>query len=509
MKRALLLFFLSILALHSKSKQLILGEKAYSRGSLDAAKDHFEQAIENGDETGDPRLYIGLILESRRQYAESIPYFRAAAERPMSNKKFKKIAYWKLVILYRQAKQYPEALRFVERLEDMGEKSDILEKIRDEAGSYEGNSATKGFAEIRKASALEKEYAEKLAKGEDADELQELAQSIIDTYNKAIAQDAAWNNYRLKVARYQEKLKQTNEAESTYKQIWQESADPGAAYKLGLFARKSGNYKKALEYFGAALEKPVEDPQLKFYLRLNAAQSRYGLANYADAYKHAKAAKALSTELELKKKTLQALKRIYCLSRVSVAENDEEYCQFSAKTEGPVFMSLFSMKRALSQKRDDKAAGFAAKIYEKEIAEDEENEKTLPAYAMSDLPVAISVLFRTEKYRAVLQLTDRFEKTLSGSREYYGWRAVSHFALKEYGSALIDFDKVKSPTPSQMNLHLMAMAQMGDIAGIKSKGKVYLQNPKAREKLAKNFRKLKIYEPLRQQPDFEEWLKGG
>lgn len=496
-------------ALFAKSKEVILGEKAYSRGALDAAKDHFEQAIENGDETGDPRLYIGLILESRRQYAESIPYFRAAAERPMSNKKFKKVAYWKLVILYRQAKQYPEALRYVERLEDLGEKSDMLEKIRDEAGSYEGNSATKGYADIKKASALEKEYAEKLAKGEDADELRELAQSIIDTYGKAIAQDAAWKDYRLKIARYQEKLKQTNEAEATYRQIWQESADPGAAYKLGLFARKSGNYRKALEYFAAALEKPVEDPQLKFYLRLNAAQSRYGLGQFPEAFKHAKAARSLAAELELKKKTLLGLRRVYCLSRVSVAEPDDEYCRFGAKADGQIFVNLYSMKRALALKQDEKAAGFAVKIYEKEISEDDESEKSLPAYAMSDLPVAISVLFRTEKYRAVLQLTDRFEKTLSQSREYYGWRAVSHFALKEYGSALIDFDKVKSPTPSQMNLHLMAMAQMGDIAGIKSKGKIYLQNPKAREKLVKNFRKLKIYEPLRQQPDFEAWLSSS
>ena len=88
---ALATILLFTLPLFSKSKEVLLGEKAFSRGAHDTAKKHFEQAIENGDESGDPRFYIGLILEARRQYAESIPYFRAAAERPMQ-KKFRKAA---------------------------------------------------------------------------------------------------------------------------------------------------------------------------------------------------------------------------------------------------------------------------------------------------------------------------------------------------------------------------------------------------------------------------------
>lgn len=494
-------------AISAKSKEVLLGEKAYSRGSHEAAKKYFLQAIENGDETGDPRFYIGLILEARREYAESIPYYRAAAERPMQ-KKFKKAAYWKLVILCRQAKLYGEALRAVERLEEMGEKSETFDKVRYEAENYQGRREYKGYDSIRKATALEKEYNERIANGDKPEDAAELIERIIASYRQAISQDSRWKDYRWKIARYYEKLKWNKEAADAYRQIWEEGADAGAAYKLGYFARRSGDYRGALKYFAAALEKEIEDPQLKFYLRYNAAQANYGLGRYPEAFAHSKAARRLAADLELKKKTAQALKRVFCLSAASTANDDKEYCKFSKKTESAVFLNLHAMKRALAAKSYEKAAGFAAKIYENEAVEDDENGATLPAYAMSDLPVAIGVLFRTEKYRAVLDLTDKFKSTLDGQADYYGWRAVSRFALKEYGSAVIEFDKIKTLTPSQMNLHLIALAQMGDFAGVKSKGRLYLRNAKAREKITTNLRKLRVFEQVRREPDFENWVSG-
>lgn len=70
----------------------------------------------------------------------------------------------------------------------------------------------------------------------------------------------------------------------------------------------------------------------------------------------------------------------------------------------------------------------------------------------------------------------------------------------------MEFDQIKAPTPSQMNLHLMAMAHMGDISGIKTKGRIYLKDARARTKLTDNFRKMRLYETLRREPDFEAWL---
>jgi tetratricopeptide (TPR) repeat protein len=502
-----LVFFLLLFtnAISAKSKEVLAGEKAYSRGSFDSARDHFEQAIENGDETGDPRLYIGLILESRRQYAESISYFRAAAERPMQ-KKFTKVAYWKMVILCRQAKLYAESLRYVDRLQEMGEKSEIFEKIRYEAENYQGKKDFKGYANIKRAVALENELQERREKGEDAEDLSDVMHSIIAAYQQAISEDARWKEYRWKIAQYHEKLKEMREAQNIYRLIWEESGDASAAYKLGYFARRSGDYAGSLKYFASALEKSIEDPQLKFYIRLNAAQAHYGLGHYSESFAHAKIGKRLAVDLELTKKTVQSLRRIYCLGSLSTGELNEDYCRFDKKAESTVFLNLIAMKRALAEKKGDKAATFATKIYEKEIVEGDETEAALPAYAMSDLPVAIGVLFKGEKYRAVINLTDRFRKNLEKLNDFSGWRAVSFFALKEYGSALIEFDKVKNPTPSQMNLHLMTMAHVGDWAGIRSKGAIYLKNPKAHTKLESNFRKLKLYTPLRQEKDFETWL---
>lgn len=495
-------------AVSAKSKEVILGEKAYSRGAYDAAKAHFEQAIDNGDETGDPRLYIGLILEARRQYAESLPYFRAAAERPMQ-KKFKKVAYWKLAILYRQAKLYPESLRYVERLEDIGEKSDLFEKIRMEAEGHPGGSGTKGYADVRKATTLEKQYKEKSAAGVDPAELVEIADAIISAYSAAIGADPRWREYRWKIALYHEKSKRQSDAEQVYVQIWEDTHDPGAAYKLGYFAKKRKEYNKALKYFGGALENPPEDLQMRFYIHYNAAQAHYALGNYAEALAHAKPARRYSNELELKKKTMQSLRRLVCLSKISKAEIDDEYCGFDKKSESQMFLNLYAMKRAIAEKQQDRAAHFAIRIYSGDTVDDEESGISLPVYAMSDLPLAISVLFRAEKYRAVLDLTGKFRGQLEDNKEIQGWRAVSHFALKEYGSALVEFEKVKKPTPSQMNLHLMAMAHMGDLAGIKSKGSVYMRDNRARDKLVKNFRNMRLYESLRKEPDFETWLRAA
>lgn len=507
---AILLF--TVPAITAKSKEVILGEKAYSKGSFDTARKHFQEAIDNGDETGDPHLYIGLILESRRQYAESISHFRAAAEKPMQ-KKFKKVAYWKMVILCRQAKMYGESLRYVDRLQDMGEKSELFEKIRYEAGNYSGpgpkTAAQKNNAHLRKAAALETELRERQDKGDDADELADLMRSIIDVYKQAIAEDSKLKEYRWKVAQYHEKLKEPREAQAVYKTIWEDSGEPSAAFKLGAAARRQGDYSGSLKYFAAALEKPIEDPQLKFYIRLNAAQAHYGLGHYPESFAHAKIARKLASDLELKKKAAYSVKRVFCLGAFSAGEIDEEYCKFAKSNESPVFLNLIGMKRALAEKNNDKAAGYATKIYEKEAVEAEENEATMPAYAMSDLPIAIGVLFKAERYRAVLELTERFRKNLEKHKDFAGWRAVSFFALKEYGSALVEFDKLKNPTPSQMNLHLMTMAQLGDWAGIRSKGTTYLKNPKARAKLENNFRKLKIYAPLRQEANFESWLKAA
>lgn len=503
------LFFLAP-SLVAKSTEMFLGEKAYSQGALDTARKHFEAAIENGEPSGDPHLYIGLILESRRQYAESIPYFRAAAARRMS-KKFKKVAYWKMVILCRQAKMYSESLRYVDLLQEMGEKSELFDKIRLEAE----NSSTppidkniQGADSVEKALNLEKKLHELQAKDEEESTLKPLRREIIQTFKNAISLDAHWNSFRWHIARHYEKLQEHDAAITTYKLIWKDSGDARAAYKLGMAERRKGKYKDALRYFAAVLEKNTNDTTLNFYTRLNAAQSHYGLSNYNDALTHAKKAKALADEIELKDSTRASLRRVYCLAAISTAKDDTEYCRFSKKSESAVFINLVAMKRAIQKKEMKNATKFASRIYETDTSDEDESEATIPAYAFSDLPVAISVLFQAEEYHRVLELTDKFTKKLDTNRDFTAWRAVSHFALKEFALASLEFNKMQNLTPAQMNLHLMSLAHAGNWAEVKIKGSAYLKNPNAREKLERNFRTLKLYAPLREEKDFEAWMQG-
>ncbi len=60
-----------------------------------------------------------------------------------------------------------------------------------------------------------------------------------------------------------------------------------------------------------------------------------------------------------------------------------------------------------------------------------------------------------------------------------------------------------------MNLHLIALAQMGDYAGVKAKGRLYLRNARARDKISTNLRKLRVFEQVRREPDFESWVSGN
>ncbi|HRP69716.1 MAG TPA: tetratricopeptide repeat protein [Turneriella sp.] len=499
--------------LFAKRRELLLGEKAYSHGAYDTARKHFEAAIENGEASGDPHLYIGLILESRRQYAESIPYFRAAAERPMT-KKFKKVAYWKMVILCRKAKQYAEALRYVERLESMGEKSELFEKIRAEADGHSITSpedrSLKGFATIQKATNLEEDLRKESGQGQDETKIQNLRKEIIATYQKAIEENPYWKEYRWKIARHYERLEDREGALATYRAIWEDTANPRAAYKLGIGAKRVSNYTQALKYFGAALEKVGNDNTLGFYVRLNAAQSHYALTHPVEALAHAKIAKKYAEEIQLSEKTQASLKRVFCLAAISNKEDDAKYCKFSPKTESAGFINLIEMKRALAQKNNTTAAKFATRIYENDAEEVDEGEAetAIPAYAYSDLPLAIEVLFQTENYRNVLELTDKFEEKLTYYADLHTWRAISHFALKEYPLAVLEFNKIKKLSPVQMNLHLMSLAHTGNWAEVKSKGALYMKDTRAREKLEKNFRTLKLYAPLREEADFEIWLRG-
>ncbi|MCS6971589.1 MAG: tetratricopeptide repeat protein [Turneriella sp.] len=509
--RIVVCFFYGLLATAAatKSEHVLAGEKAYAKGAYDVARRHFEEAIAAGERSGEPWLYIGLILEARRQYAESIPYFRGAAERPLPTK-LKKVAYWKLVILYRQAKQYGEALRYAARLEDMGEKSELFDKIRLEAENHHGKteSTLVGYSAIRKGLALEREFRKQLQEGKSLEQAAPLAQQAISEFEDAMQQNDSWREYRWKIASLYEKLKENEKAQSIYLQIWEDTHDARAAYKLGHFARRRGDYREALRHFAAALEQPADDPQLLFFIRYQAAQANYGLGNSKAAYTHAHKARRLAEELELSEKTRHGLRRIYCLAALSQQKLDKEFCRFSRREEHPLFYNLVQLKTALAENDTPKALRFAARIYETEATDETENAR-FPAYAMADLPLAIGVLFQGERYRDVLELTERFRKILEQRADYHGWRAVSYFALKEYGSACIEFAKIQNPTPSQMNLHLIALAHTGDFGEVRKKAELYLRNDQARPKLTKSLRTLRLFAPLRQEPDFEDWLRAA
>jgi len=484
----------------AKSKYVQLGEKAFSRAAYDQAQEYFEQAIESGDKTGDPHFYIGLILETKRKYNESIPYFKTAVEYPMSVK-FKKAAYWKLVILLRESKQFSEALIYANYLEEMGEKSDLLDKLKIEAESGELNPSQKGFAQIKKGMELEKSLSDRNPKKN----LDEVYHEIIQFYDAAINENSAWGSFRWKIAQYYEKLRMPEKAQAEYLKIFSQIQDPNAAYKIGLYHKRRSEYSAALKYFSYALEKPNLDAQLHFYVRYTAAQAYYGSGNFQEALVYVNRAALLAEELDLKKKTRSQLSYFRCLCFVSNANpKDLAQCAFDKKFILPPAQYLFKMKLAHQNSRKDEAAKFAMRAFDK--AESVEEEGAIPRYALIDLPLAVQIVFSVERYADVIDLTDRFSEFLKAHEQYHKWRGVSYFAEKDYRGAHLEFKEADKLSPSQMHLHLLSLLNLQETILLKETLLKYL-NSSGREKIIKELRAGKYGNTLESDPLIDSELK--
>ena len=68
------------------------GEQAYAKANYDTALKIFKKSIQQGDMTGFPRFFIGIILETKRKYRESIKYYIEAVELPLE-KQYQKAAF--------------------------------------------------------------------------------------------------------------------------------------------------------------------------------------------------------------------------------------------------------------------------------------------------------------------------------------------------------------------------------------------------------------------------------
>lgn len=518
--------------LFAKSRHVVLGEQAFSRGSYDSAVKHFKDAIEAGDETGEPRFYIGVIFDNKRKYAESIPWFAAAADRKM-NRKFKKAALWKLVIYYQKVRDYGNALRYASRLEDMGEKSSSFNRLRDEAGSYTGSgSDPEANAFLKRARELEEKIAEEKRDQKHYAEHKDTYLQIIELYRKAAARDPNYKSFLWKSALYLEKIGDKEKAEEVYLTLYTEKNEAKSSYKLGVLLKRKGEFTQSLVYLARALELNEEDDMLRYYTRTNAAQSNYALRRFDRAGKHAGDALDMRKSFEKKPPGLQALQLTYCLSVISekltvkntegeLPERFNKICKkFHNKIEkesdfayklGMLFrvkvLWYKGNKKAAASVITDEILKFNSTGKNSESDDDDSGQLPLAAFTHTDAGLLAEMLYRTSRHTELYYFTVKFDKNLKSEKSYNIWRGVSSFALGKFEEAVSYLEKIHNRAIAHQLLLHSSFAKLKEWDKYKLECIKYLeQNSKNREKVVTQLKTSLLFDEFRTRPDYQGFL---
>lgn len=284
------------------------GEKAYSRGAYETATSHFLKAIEKNEPTGEAAFFLANILEIQKDYSESLYYLHMSIDRGLS-KQYKKSALWKAIVYSNYAGDYASVLEYIEKLEKLKVKSKKLEKLKEQA-------AEQLTPDNMRAQDLEKIIVEKeqrLKGRQPTSESIPIIQELLGHYQELLRIKPERVSLRWKIAESYVVLNQPARAWAEYIKIAEEMNSSQAWYKVGVYSRKAGQYQKALNSFAKVLDRKNVDPELIYYVRINAAQAHLGLKNYSKAMIHAKLAQSQGVSNQ-KKQTAQV---VICLSSVS------------------------------------------------------------------------------------------------------------------------------------------------------------------------------------------------
>lgn len=292
------------------------GEKAYSQGKLDTAKEHLLKAIANGEPTGEAAFFLANIYEIKKSYSECLYYLHKALERGKLGKDYTKAALWKAIVYSEYAGDYASVLKYVERLESFRVNRKKMEKIKARAQEKQTPENMR-MRDIEKLIAQKEALLENPVKSSSAiPALKEL----LPYYKELLLLDPKRKTLLWKIAEVHEYLGETQKARVSYLKLAEHLNSPQAWYKVGYIEKKSGLYSQSLDSFSKVLGKKNIPAQLEYFTRINAAQAQLALVQYEKALIHAKQAESLADS----SKRSQKAKIATCLAAVSPYEGQLE-----------------------------------------------------------------------------------------------------------------------------------------------------------------------------------------
>ena len=299
-----------------------LAEKQYALTSHNSALKLFKQSIKAGDRTGTPRFFIGLILETRRKYDESILYYIEAVNRPLK-KEYKKAALWKLILYFQRIGNYAGVLEYSDTLTKIIGSNKGLKKIIFEAEMNVTPLHVEARQKIKKAIGLEKKYLVDKKKIISLKKNAIAIEEIAKIYEDTAKMHKKYQYFGWKAASYYENLDFFDDAVRVYQWIIDQQNSLRANYKVGVILRKQKKYEDAEKYLINVISAKNIDKKLKYYAYINMTQVHYGMQSFIRAEKDAKSSLSKVFLKERKKRQSHILHLIKCNSSLQLDQMTE------------------------------------------------------------------------------------------------------------------------------------------------------------------------------------------
>ena len=545
-----------------------LAEKEYAKAKYDNALKLFQRAIEKGDETGAPPFFIGLILETKREYRESIPYYIEAVSRPLE-KQYKKAALWKIILYFRQTGNYAQLLEYSDVLKKLVGPNRRLEEIIENAEL----NATPIHQEARK---ILKEVSE-LEAGllpdkqrpsfwqDHADQIEDAAR----LYENLSGLHERYQNFAWKAANYYENLEIFEDAVRVYRWITNIADSQKANYKIGVLLKKQKKYTDAEEYLVDVIRSNEANKILKYYAYISLAQSHYGAQNFARAKEDVENALDRSFKKNQKPHQRNILYLIKCNTSLQIPEiiknSQEQKALHGLKVRFKPCHSFITKKKFFHKSKDHntialsnlvlgkwfhllsltnenkskKYSELAFQYYvisfadnelpeepveenEQDIVDDERSGITIyeepiirpkkkrfkrSDWCLGELNTVVSLLFTGQKHEALKQLLLEYETKLKGDPNYSIWLADSSFYTEDYDQAYQAYQNLPNRSFEFEKKLLLSYAHLQKWEDLKSEFKNYIHtSAETKEKMVSFLNSAEEFLKLREDKEFSSFL---
>jgi tetratricopeptide (TPR) repeat protein len=395
----------------------------YSRGrtqfvykNYDKAKEMFLKAVEARDH-GDSYYFLGEIEKLQKNYKQAMEYYQKAATL-RTTKKYKKNAFWNLIVLAEMSGDYDNlvktSLYLWEKLRDSGAKKKIEGIINKSLWTDNPEAVAKYKAGMR------------LKKRKKFDEAE-------GKFLEAVSIEPAFLAPKFELGMYAYKKGETSSALHYLEEI---------SYKIPFYAEvhmimadihfNNRDYEKAARHFDRAIEYGFIRGRTRYLLRLKRGTSYYNTGNLE------KAREDIDYAVKYKEKSLEPL---LLLSAINIKLNDYDAALKAlvkaSKIDSSNPVIIYKIGSIYYKKDDWRSVSYFDRLFNMTV----KGKKKLNTRYTRAFEILAEKHFAGKNYSRVLEITGSLENELN-SYKMLLIKAKSYFYTAEYDNAVDIFEKL-------------------------------------------------------------------